>query len=155
LVARLGNALRALDVAAEGDGVQADLELARAVAGGRGRFFDALADDFGTPGAFAALFEIVRAANRALGAGTAGAGQARETALQLRELLDVLGLGAIGTPADAATAGPPAEVTTLAEARRDARAARDFAEADRLRDAIAAAGWRVTDTPEGFRLDRA
>jgi hypothetical protein len=47
---------------------------------------------------------------------------------------------------------PPAEVVALAEERVAARAARDFAAADRLRDEIAAAGWLVTDDPAGFRL---
>ncbi|MEX0984287.1 MAG: glycosyltransferase [Actinomycetota bacterium] len=49
----------------------------------------------------------------------------------------------------------PEEVQARAEARVAARAAKDFAEADRLRDAIAAAGWTVTDTAEGFHLEPA
>lgn len=49
----------------------------------------------------------------------------------------------------------PPEVTELAGRRREARAARDFAEADRLRDAVAAAGWAINDTPDGFELTRA
>lgn len=48
----------------------------------------------------------------------------------------------------------PAEVVRLAERRGGARAARDFAVADRLRDEVAAAGWIITDTPDGFRLSR-
>jgi GT2 family glycosyltransferase len=40
----------------------------------------------------------------------------------------------------------------LAEQRAAARVARDFAEADRLRDEIAALGWLVKDTPDGFEL---
>ncbi|MDX6225838.1 MAG: hypothetical protein QOE64_2214 [Frankiales bacterium] len=44
------------------------------------------------------------------------------------------------------------EAQALAEQRAAARAARDFAESDRLRDAIADLGWLVTDTPEGFAL---
>jgi hypothetical protein len=46
----------------------------------------------------------------------------------------------------------PAEVVALAEQRAEARAARDFAAADRLRDEIAAAGWVVADTAAGFDL---
>lgn len=44
---------------------------------------------------------------------------------------------------------PPVEVVALADARAQARADRDFANADRLRDEIAAAGWVVTDSPDG------
>jgi len=47
---------------------------------------------------------------------------------------------------------PPAEVIELAERRQHARTARDFAAADELRDGIAAAGWVVTDGPDGFDL---
>lgn len=46
----------------------------------------------------------------------------------------------------------PPEVQALAEERAAARAARDFAGADRLRDEIAALGWVVKDTPSGFEL---
>jgi hypothetical protein len=46
----------------------------------------------------------------------------------------------------------PTEVVGLAGRRTEARAARDFAEADRLRDEIAAAGWLVADTADGFSL---
>jgi hypothetical protein len=46
----------------------------------------------------------------------------------------------------------PAELVALAEERARARADRDFASADRLRDEIAAAGWVVTDTAGGYAL---
>lgn len=49
------------------------------------------------------------------------------------------------------TAPPPA-VIALAEERAQARAARDFARSDALRDEIAALGYVVTDTPDGFAL---
>lgn len=48
--------------------------------------------------------------------------------------------------------GAPAEVTALAEQRSAARLAKDYAESDRLRDEIAAAGWVVRDGPEGYQL---
>ena len=49
-------------------------------------------------------------------------------------------------------AGAPAEVAALAERRDAARAARDFAEADRLRDELRARGWEVRDGPSGPEL---
>jgi cysteinyl-tRNA synthetase len=48
----------------------------------------------------------------------------------------------------------PDEVTALAELRAAARAAKDWAESDRLRDAIAELGWTVTDGKEGQQLQR-
>lgn len=48
---------------------------------------------------------------------------------------------------------PPADVARLAEERSGARASRDFASADTLRDRIAEAGWMVVDEPGGYRLE--
>ncbi len=101
------------------------------------RFFAALADDFNTPEALAALYDWIRAAN-------SGDGGDRK---QLRDMLTVLALENL-LEREAA----PAEVVALAEARVAARAARDFGESDRLRDEIAAAGWVVRDTPDGYGL---
>jgi hypothetical protein len=49
----------------------------------------------------------------------------------------------------------PADVLAAARARSEARLARDWASADRLRAEIEAAGWRVVDRPKGFRLEPA
>jgi cysteinyl-tRNA synthetase len=150
VVERLGNAVRALDraLAEEADGH--DPELARAVAEARGAFFGALADDFNTPGAFAALFDLVRVVNRSLAEGASGTRQLREARLQLVEMLDVLGLGDIGSEAPVEI---PDDVAGLLRARQGARAERDFARADEYRDRIHERGFVVTDTPDGPRLD--
>ena len=92
-----------------------------------------LDDDFNTPEALA-LFHAWRA---------------REEWASLRFGLGLFGLGLIAE-ADAA----PQEVVDLAEARQRARAAGDFAEADRLRDEIAGRGWEVRDAQAGYRLVR-
>lgn len=47
---------------------------------------------------------------------------------------------------------PPAEAVELLEQRKAARARKDFAESDRLRDAVAALGWTIQDTNEGQKL---
>jgi cysteinyl-tRNA synthetase len=104
------------------------------------RFFDALADDFNTPEALAAAFEWVREANRA----PAGSGDA-----DLRDMLSVLGLDNL---LDVTDTEAPAEVVDLMQAREAARAARDYAEADRLRNEIRAQGWEVRDSPAGPEL---
>jgi cysteinyl-tRNA synthetase len=149
VVERLRNALAALDRATAGRGEGTDPELTRAVVESRAAFFDALDDDFSTPAAFAALFDLVRAANRAIAGDAAGAGQLRDARRELLELLDVLGLATI-EPAP----GPavPDEVMDLLNRREDARAARDFAAADAARDRVRALGFEITDTPDGPRV---
>jgi cysteinyl-tRNA synthetase len=106
----------------------------------RERFFASLADDYNTPAALAVLWEWVREAFRR--SEPTGAGD-------LREMLRVLGLANL---LDDAPAQAPPEVVALAQEREQARSARDFARADELRDAIAAAGWVVRDGPDGFEL---
>ena len=59
----------------------------------------------------------------------------------------MFGLGALAEEQEA-----PQEVVELAERRRKARAARDFDEADRLRQRIEAAGWEARDVADGFQL---
>ena len=65
-----------------------------------------------------------------------------------REMLEMLGLENLLD----ADEGAPEEVVALAEQRGAARAARDFAEADRLRDELRARGWEVRDGPQGAEL---
>jgi cysteinyl-tRNA synthetase len=65
----------------------------------------------------------------------------------LRRALDVFGLASLADDASA-----PDEIRTLAEQRQEARAAGEFAEADRLRAEIDAAGWVVRDADGGFQL---
>jgi len=106
----------------------------------RDRFFAALADDFNTPAALAALFEWVREANKLAEVG-------RDDLVQM---LDVLGLANLLEAAEGD--GPDAEALDLLRRRQEARAARDFAAADALRDELAARGWVVRDTPGGAEL---
>jgi cysteinyl-tRNA synthetase len=118
----------------------------------RERCFAALADDFNTPQALAAIFDWIREANRRADAAEADADG--QTGLvvgsdDLREMLDVLGLAELLDDA-----GPriPVDVLELASARQAARAERDFALADELRARIAALGWSVRDEAGGFEL---
>jgi cysteinyl-tRNA synthetase len=109
------------------------------------RFFDELADDFNTAAARGVLFEWVAEANRRVDAGERlGPGR-------LGEMLHAFGLESLleGDEEEA-----PEEIKRLAAEREEARAARDFERADRLRDQLAAAGWEVRDTPDGARLVR-
>ena len=104
----------------------------------RDRFFAALADDYNTPAALAVLAEWVGEANRRPEVGDA----------HLREMLTVLGLETLLE----AGREPSAEDRELLEARQAARGAKDFAEADRLRDELRARGWEVRDGPAGAEL---
>jgi cysteinyl-tRNA synthetase len=65
----------------------------------------------------------------------------------VRRGLELFGLGSLAEQAEA-----PGEVIELAGARRAARTAGDFAEADRLRGEIESRGWEVRDVKDGFRL---
>ena len=67
----------------------------------------------------------------------------------VRRGLGLFGLGSLAERAEA-----PAEVVTLAEQRRQARATKDFDAADRLRGEIDALGWEVRDVAGGFELVR-
>jgi cysteinyl-tRNA synthetase len=101
-------------------------------------FFASLAEDFNTPAALAAVFEWIREANRAEPRTVGGD--------DLVEMLDVLALGNLLS--DEAPEAPP-RVHELVEAREAARAARDWGEADRLRDEVQALGWEVRDGAGG------
>jgi cysteinyl-tRNA synthetase len=107
------------------------------------RFFDALADDFNTPAARAILFDWIAEGNRRMDAGEA-LGRGR-----LGEMLYALGLeGLLEERGEQA----PDAVRRLADEREEARGARDFARADRIREQLAEQGWEVRDTPGGAQL---
>jgi cysteinyl-tRNA synthetase len=107
----------------------------------RTEFLAALADDFNTPRAQAAVFELIAEGNRRPLPGAHAA---------LGELLPLLGLESLLEIAD--ETDPEAE-RLLAERQR-AREERDFDRADRIRDQLAELGWEVRDTSEGARLVR-
>jgi cysteinyl-tRNA synthetase len=111
----------------------------------RDRFFDALAADFNTAAALGALFDWVREANRRTESG-APVGDSH-----LCEMLAVLGLENLVGP-DTDGAGPPEDAVQLAERRRAAREAKDWAAADQLRDELSELGWEVRDEAGGARL---
>jgi len=104
-------------------------------------FFGALAEDFNTPAALAAVFDWIREANRAE-PGTVGSAD-------LAEMLDVLALGNLLSE-EQAEASP--RVRDLVAAREAAREAREWSEADRLRDEIRSLGWEVRDSAGGPEL---
>ena len=108
-------------------------------------FTAAVNDDLNTPKAFAALFELVRHANAALQNAIAPA-QASSVLDVFTKMDSVLGVVFFGR---AAKAEVPTEIQALLDQRAEARKAKNWAESDRLRDAIAAAGWIVKDSKDG------
>jgi len=114
----------------------------------------AMDDDLGTPAAVAALHEVVREGNKLLAGGASAA--LRGNLASVRAMLGVLGLD----PADPAWGGPAgtddrmsavvdALVSDLLDQRAEARADKDFATADAIRDRLKEAGVEITDTPDG------
>ncbi|GIW71411.1 MAG: cysteine--tRNA ligase [Planctomycetota bacterium] len=126
------------------------------VARARERFESALADDLNVSAALAVLFELVREGNRAAPPPAA----ARAILQLLAEADAVLGLG-LQTPAPAAPAEPAVApgleaeaMRALLAARERARAARDFARADAVRELLREVGYGIEDLPSGPRLRR-
>jgi cysteinyl-tRNA synthetase len=105
-------------------------------------------NDLDTPGATALLFDTVRGANARLDRGDVSA--AAQLAAAAMEIAGAIGLELRGAAdeVDAATA-------ELVRQRDEARAAKDFAAADRIRDELVVAGWVVEDTPGGTQVRRA
>ncbi|WP_435746421.1 cysteine--tRNA ligase [Nocardioides sp. SYSU DS0663] len=117
-------------------------------------FTAAMDDDLGTPAAVAAVYDAVREGNRLLQAGDR-AGAAVQAA-EVVAMLDVLGLhpadeawGATSSDDEALTHAVDVLVGGLLDQRAQARAAKNFAAADAIRDRIKDAGIEVTDTPDG------
>jgi len=111
------------------------------------RFAERMDDDLDTPGAVALLFELATRANTLADAGDEGG--ARATAAALAALAAALGLQLRGH-----VEGADDEALALAAARDEARAAGDYAGADRLRDELLGRGYAVQDTPSGTKITR-
>ncbi|SPJ34669.1 cysteine--tRNA ligase [Kushneria phyllosphaerae] len=112
------------------------------------RFTQAMNDDFNTPEALAVMFELAREVNRHRDDAT----QAGALAFELVRLGNILGL--LERSPDDFLQGVPSGIDDKyiagqIEARNAARRARDFAEADRIRDALAAKGIILKDSREG------
>ncbi|WP_024875367.1 cysteine--tRNA ligase [Saccharomonospora piscinae] len=114
-------------------------------------FGAALDDDLGTPQAFAVLHNTVRDGNAALDA--ADRDKARELAETVRAMVAVLGIDPLSEQWAEHAGGETEALTALVDAllaeRRKARADRDFAAADAIRDRLTEAGIAVEDTPDG------
>jgi cysteinyl-tRNA synthetase len=142
---------RAAEVLGETDPVPADGMLCA-------EFTEAMDDDLSVPAALAALQGVVREGNKLLAEGDAVDTTAlRGTWSSVRAMLDVLGLDPLsptwsGSGATTDLHGVVGRLVEVAlQERAEARTRKDWAAADRVRDALAAAGVLVEDTPTGPR----
>ena len=129
-------------------------------------FEKAISEDLNMPEALAALFGLIRDGNTALdaaassaagngekgtGNGERGTGNEAAGCLELLRRMDtVFGFIFFGVKDDEL----PADVQAQLDARAAARKAKQWAESDRIRDALRAAGWEVKDTPQGQKVRR-
>lgn len=139
-LSRLYTALRGMS----DDAVEVD-------AGYLGRFHEAMDDDFNTPEAIAVMHEIAHELNRLPDKDSE---QARNLATTLRHLGGILGL--LQDSAEAFLQGGAAEdglsageIEALIEQRAEAKKAKNFTEADRIRDQIREQGIILEDSPQG------
>ncbi|MGN0826896.1 MAG: cysteine--tRNA ligase [Kiritimatiellia bacterium] len=108
------------------------------------QFDTAIADDLNTPEALAAFWKLVREANtEATPTNAAGYLQ------QFHRLDRILGIVDFGRRPKETI---PPEIQTLAQARQKARAEKNWAESDRIRDLLAQKGWQVRDSKDGQTL---
>ncbi|MCV2489689.1 cysteine--tRNA ligase [Geodermatophilus sp. YIM 151500] len=119
-------------------------------------FVQAMDDDLSTPAAVAAVHEVVREGNTALAAGDDAA--AAGALGSVRAMLGILGLDPLdprwGAGADERLGQVTDGLVALAlEQRQAARARKDFAAADAIRDQLKALGVQVEDTPAGPRWE--
>jgi cysteinyl-tRNA synthetase len=124
-------------------------------------FTDAMNDDLGTPGALAVLYTAIRDGNSAVESGDRDAVAARLG--EVTGMLDVLGLAADdpiwhtrGSDHAALDTVVDGLIGELLKQREDARARKDYAAADGIRDTLIKLGVEISDTPNGpkWRIGR-
>ena len=111
------------------------------------QFEDALDDDLNISAALGFLFETIRETNRAMDRHELDAASAKAWLNWWERVNSVLMIE--GEPV-----ALPSEIAKLAEARAQARHAKDFRKSDELRDELNARGWEARDTKDGQKVTR-
>jgi cysteinyl-tRNA synthetase len=117
-------------------------------------FGDHIADDLNTAAAIGVMFDLVRALNSAIDAGELGSADAPQVRETFEQFDRVLGILALRRREDERPPVPIEEIERLIAARRAARNARNFAEADRIRKDLEGRGIILEDTGSTTRWKR-
>ena len=126
-----------------------DEGLKAALEGRREQFITAMDDDLNTADAIAAVFEMVRDINSAI----VGKNASKETIEFAARMFDEL-TGVLGIVYEKKDDSLDSEVDAMIEARTAARKAKNWAEADRIRDELKAMGIVLEDTAQGVKWHR-
>ena len=129
-------------------------EIEAKVAAAESQFRTAMEQDLNTAGALGAMFELVRALNAAIDSHELGTGDVPAVKAAFAGFDRVLGVLSLRRQEDQQTTLPPEEIDRLVTARQEARKRRDFAEGDRIREQLVAAGIVLEDSPAGTRWKR-
>jgi len=107
----------------------------------KGKFREAMDDDFDTPKALAVIFDFVHKVNQ-----TGGGKKAHKLMKEFDEIFGIL--------SDEGEERLPKEIEGLAKAREEAKRRKDFAEADEIREKIRKAGYAIEDVGKGYRVKK-
>ena len=136
------------------EGGQANPVFAERVETARRDFAEKLEQDVNVPGALGVMFELVRYVNSAIDVAELGQPDAEAATTAFDGFDQVLGVLALRRLEEATPDVPVDEIERLIGERKAARARRDFAAADTIRDDLDARGVTLEDTPAGTRWKR-
>ena len=128
-----------------------DAEIIAAIDSKKEKFIEAMEDDLNTGEALGAIFELVKEINLNVNDGVQSKALVEYAIKVFDELMNVLGL-LYNRNAEKSLDD---EIEALIQARNDARKAKNWAEADRIRDELKAQGIVLEDTPQGVKWHRA
>ena len=129
----------------------AELAYKKSIEDLKSKYITAMDDDLNTADAISVIFEIVSEANKAI---TADCGFAKEIITFTIDTIRELG-GVLGLLAEKDDEGLSDEIQALIDERAEARAAKNWAKSDEIRDRLREMGIIVKDTPQGQQITKA